>query len=29
MKKDPWAEFLKVRQSVTKAMMKKVGYTDT
>ena len=29
MKKDPWAEFLKIKQSVTKAMMKKVGYTDT
>ena len=25
MKKDPWADFFTVRQSVTKAMMKKVG----
>ena len=25
MKKDPWADFFSVRQSVTKAMMKKVG----
>jgi bifunctional non-homologous end joining protein LigD len=25
MKKDPWADFFEVRQSITKAMMKKVG----
>src|SRR5699024_8226276 len=25
MKKDPWAGFFEVRQSVTKALMKKVG----
>jgi len=25
MKKDPWADFFEVKQSVTKAMMKKVG----
>jgi hypothetical protein len=26
LKQDPWAEFFKARQSVTKPMMKKVGY---
>ena len=25
MKKDPWADFFDVKQSITKAMMKKVG----
>jgi len=25
MKKDPWADFFDVKQSVTKAMMKKLG----
>jgi bifunctional non-homologous end joining protein LigD len=26
LKRDPWAEFMETRQSVTKAMMKTVGY---
>ena len=26
LKRDPWADFMETRQSVTKAMMKKVGY---
>jgi bifunctional non-homologous end joining protein LigD len=26
LKRDPWAEFMKTRQSITKEMMKKVGY---
>jgi bifunctional non-homologous end joining protein LigD len=28
LKRDPWADFMKTRQSVTKRMMKKVGYSD-
>lgn len=28
LKRDPWAEFIKTRQSVTKAMMKQVGYSS-
>ncbi|HEX2932636.1 MAG TPA: DNA ligase D [Candidatus Binatia bacterium] len=28
LKRDPWAEFLKIRQSITKEMMKRVGYTE-
>ncbi|MPZ76868.1 MAG: DNA ligase D [Deltaproteobacteria bacterium] len=27
LKRDPWAEFMETRQSVTKAMMKQVGYS--
>ena len=27
LKRDPWAEFMKTRQTVSKAIMKKVGYT--
>ncbi len=27
LKRDPWAEFIKTRQTVSKAIMKKVGYT--
>jgi bifunctional non-homologous end joining protein LigD len=27
LKRDPWADFMEIRQSVTKAMMKTVGYT--
>ena len=26
LKSDPWAEFLEVRQSISKAMFKRVGY---
>jgi bifunctional non-homologous end joining protein LigD len=27
LKRDPWAEFTNTRQTVSKAIMKKVGYT--
>jgi bifunctional non-homologous end joining protein LigD len=29
LKADPWKEFFKVRQSVTRTIMKKVGYTES
>jgi len=28
LKREPWAEFLKTRQTITKSMMETVGYTE-
>jgi len=28
LKREPWAEFLKTRQTITKTMMETVGYTE-